>query len=162
MAAVPGVLSPWGYDLIKAFEEFRDDFYCDRAPNSTIGHTHCGPGEGTLTVGYGHACQPESNCQSIIDETRPISEARATEIMKGDVAVMERAAQAITGPLTQDQFDAIISYIFNVGPGPSNMRPLATAINGGDYAAAEDAIRNGIGDKKRRSVEANVFASFSF
>jgi GH24 family phage-related lysozyme (muramidase) len=64
--------------------------------------------------------------------------------------------------LTQDQFDAIISYIFNVGPGPSNMRPLATAINGGDYAAAEDAIRNGIGDKKRRSVEANVFASFSF
>ena len=57
--------------------------------------------------------------------------------------------------LTQDQFDAIISYIFNVGPGPSHVRPLATAINGGDYAAAEKAIRNGIGDKKRRSVEAN-------
>jgi GH24 family phage-related lysozyme (muramidase) len=64
--------------------------------------------------------------------------------------------------LTQDQFDAIISYIFNVGPGPANVRPLATAINRGDYAAAEAAIRNGIGDKKRRSVEANVFASFSF
>ena len=64
--------------------------------------------------------------------------------------------------LTQDQFDAIISYIFNVGPGHSHMETLATAINRGDYAAAEDAIRNGMGDKKRRSVEANVFASFSF
>ena len=99
MAAVPGVLSPWGYDLIKAFEGFRDDFYCDHAPGSTIGHTHCGSGEGTLTIGYGHACQHESDCQSIIDETRPISEARATEIMKGDVAVMESEAQAITGPV---------------------------------------------------------------
>lgn len=57
MAAVPSVLSPWGYDLIKAFEGFRDDL------------------------------------------PRPISEARATEIMKGDVAVMEHAAQAITGPV---------------------------------------------------------------
>jgi hypothetical protein len=44
MAAVPGVLSPWGYDLIKAFEGFRCDLCCDRAPCSNIGYIHCGIG----------------------------------------------------------------------------------------------------------------------
>ena len=99
MAASPGSLSPWGFDLIKAFEGFRDDFYCDKASGTTIGQTHCNPGEGVLTIGYGHACQPESSCQSIIDEPRPLTEARGTEILTGDVHRMETAAAAITGPV---------------------------------------------------------------
>ncbi|KAJ9659053.1 hypothetical protein H2198_003342 [Neophaeococcomyces mojaviensis] len=90
---------------------------------------------------------------------RPISKDVGMEILTGDVTIMENRVKAtITAPLAQNQLDAIISYIFNVGPG--RITPLATAINAGNYAGAENAIRSGVGDKKRRAVEANVFISF--
>lgn len=99
MATSPGQLSSWGYDLIKAFEGWKDDLYCDKAPGTTRDHTHCDPGEGVLAIGYGHACQPESNCQSIMNEPRPITEERGMEILTADVHTMEAAARAITGPV---------------------------------------------------------------
>lgn len=97
-----GQLSSWGYDLIKAFEGWQGDFYCDKALSTTRGHTTCLPGEGTLTIGWGHACQPEAKCDRFKNMTRPISKACGMEILTKDVTGMEDAVTAagITFPVS--------------------------------------------------------------
>ena len=55
---------------------------------SLLGPTKCGvthplPRQGVLTIGYGHACQPASECNSI---HAPITKAQGRDLLKSDAA----------------------------------------------------------------------------
>ena len=53
---------------------------------------------------------------------------------------MDNAEAAINGrvtvPLTQPQFDALVSFVFNVGAGAFRKSTLLKKLNAGDYAEA--------------------------
>ena len=62
------------------------------------------------TIGYGHLIKPDE------DFRNGITESTATELLRSDIATTERAVQDnITVPLTQNQFDALVIFAYNIG-----------------------------------------------
>ena len=87
--------SPKGIALIKEFEGLRLKAY------------KC-PG-GVWTIGYGHTAG--------VKPGMVISEAQAEEYLKADLIAFERYLNGLGLDLNQNQFDALISFIYNVGTG---------------------------------------------
>ena len=87
--------SPKGIALIKEFEGLRLKAY------------KC-PG-GVWTIGYGHTAGVKSGMV--------ITEAQAEEYLKADLIAFERYLNGLGLALNQNQFDALISFIYNVGTG---------------------------------------------
>jgi lysozyme len=68
-------------------------------------------GFGYLTVGYGHRLHDGDTCFY-----GPLSEGVASRILARDVQHAEQAVDAlVTIPLNQNQFDALVLFVYNVG-----------------------------------------------
>lgn len=88
-----------GLELIKRFEGFSSKIYV------------C-PG-GHKTIGYGHLVRSDEIFT--LDE---ISEVYATEILRDDIEHAEQSVERLIHvPLSQGQFDALVSFTFNLGSG---------------------------------------------
>jgi lysozyme len=108
-----------GFGLIKRFEGFSASAYDDAA-----GHP---------TIGYGHRLKPEENFQTV-------SEEEALALLAADAAVAEHAiARLVTAELVQPQFDALVSFIYNIGVQAFEKSYLLRLLNegGADAAAAQ-------------------------
>ena len=81
-------------EQIKAFEGLRLEAYRDAA--------------GVLTIGYGHT-------GSDISEGDRISEYWAMELLRNDLGAAEAAVRRLHVARTQGQFDALVSFVFNLG-----------------------------------------------
>jgi lysozyme len=141
-------LSENGLSFIKRWEGFIPTPYDD--------------GYGNLTVGYGHKIRPgESFTQ--------ISEAEGSQLLAQDVAWAEDAVNRnVRVPLTQAQFDALVSLVFNWGAGNFAESLLLQRLNAGDYAGAaerlgEHPVTSGgqysAGLARRRQEEKAIFLS---
>lgn len=63
-----------------------------------------------LTIGYGHTTG--------VYEGQTITEHDAEELLRKDLMWFEQeVSRLINGPLNQNEFDAIVSFTFNVGSG---------------------------------------------
>ena len=87
--------SPKGITLIKEFEGLRLKAY------------KC-PG-GVWTIGYGHTAG--------VKPGMVISEAQAEEYLMADLIASEKYLNDLRLAINQNQFDALISFIYNVGTG---------------------------------------------
>ena len=62
------------------------------------------------TIGYGHLIQ---NGEDFRDG---ISEAKATQLLRADIAIAENTVRNnVYGPIAQNQFDALVIFAFNIG-----------------------------------------------
>ena len=94
MAMARYVTSPTGFELIKAFEGFR----AKAAPLAN----------GGWVVGYGHTVSARKGTQ--------ISKNDASDLLRWDVKQLEGPlCDLIYAPLSQNQFDALVSLTFNIG-----------------------------------------------
>lgn len=111
-------ISAQGLALIKEFEGFRAE-----------------PGQlpdGTWVVGYGHV-RAEAGA--------PVSEAEASDLLMIDVGSVERMVNgAVTQPLTQLQFDSLVSFAFSIGAEAFLQSQVLRRVNGGDMIAAAYAM----------------------
>lgn len=89
---------------------------------------------GVWTIGVGHtAMAGPPNPQTMPREPRPVAEMVA--LFRRDLAKYEAdVAAAVTVPLHQHEFDALVSWHFNTGA--VRRASLVKALNRGDYAAA--------------------------
>lgn len=95
-----------GLDLIKRFEGFSPTIYICPAYYPTIG--------------YGHVVLAHEREQFAVG----ITQAEATDILRKDVGIAERTVvRLISAPLTDGQFDALVSFTFNLGAGRYSVRP---------------------------------------
>lgn len=138
-----------GLILIKSFEGFRGRAY--KCP------------AGVWTIGYGHT-GPEVKSGSVITEWQ------GGELLKKDVARFEKAIDNVVKvPLNQNQFDALVSFVFNIGEGAFGKSTLLKLLNAKDYtgAAAQFPRWNKGGGKvlpglvNRRAAERKLFDSKS-
>ena len=88
-------ISQTGLNLIKRFEGLRLTAYKDAT--------------GTLTIGYGHTGKDVREGQTITEEQ---AESLLRQDLKSSEYCVEQAAQA---HINQNQFDALVSFTFNVG-----------------------------------------------
>lgn len=140
-------ISENGVRMIESFEGFRSTAYPDP-----------GTGGAPWTIGYGHT--------GGVYPGETISQAQAETYLKQDLNTAENAVrQNVHVPLTQNQFDALVSLTYNVG---ANGYPsLLATLNRGDYAGAQamfgDYVYGGghimQGLVNRRAQEAALFGS---
>jgi lysozyme len=85
---------------------------------------------GVPTIGYGHTA-------GVTMAAKPITEEQATVLLAADLARFERAVEeAIRIPLEQHEFDALVSFVFNIGVSAFRTSTLVRYLNGGDRSAA--------------------------
>lgn len=146
-----------GIALICAHEGFVPVAYDDFAPKKALK-----PGDkvrGTLTIGYG-----STGPHVFIGQE--ITEAQGKELLKRDLATAEAAVnEAVRVTLKQNEFDALVSFAFNVGAGAFKGSTLLKKLNAGDRIGAADQFlrwdkSKGIalaGLTRRRLAERNLF-----
>lgn len=106
-------ISDKGIALIKRFEGFRSEPYLDVV--------------GVPTIGYG-------TTKNVNMQMEPISKAYAEELMLDDLVEFQDAIERyVKVPLTQPQFDALCSFVYNVGIGAFRRSTLLKKLNKGQY-----------------------------
>ncbi len=81
------------------------------------------------TIGYGHT---RTAHKGMI-----ITEERAEQLLREDIKWVEKAIKEnVKVPLTQNQFDALGSLIYNIGAGAFAKSTLLSRLNNGDYQGA--------------------------
>src|SRR5690349_12958929 len=109
-------ISKKGLDLIKSFEGLELKAYEDSV--------------GVLTIGYG-------STGSHVKQGMVITKEQAEELLKRDVSRFERGVNDLVKvPLTQNQFDALVSFSFNIGLGNLKSSTLIRNLNASNYAGA--------------------------
>lgn len=143
-------VSQQGLALIKRFEGFSPTIYLDAA--------------GLPTIGYGHLLRPgEAEMFA-----RGISEEAGIALLIKDVQKAEQAVlRLVHVPLSEGQFDALVSFTFNLGSGALQRSTLRRKVNREEHADVPPEFMRWVwaGGKKlrglirRREAEAALYES---
>ena len=148
-AAGPKRTNKNGLLLIKSFEGLRLRAYKDAV--------------GIWTIGYGTT-----------RNVRPgmtISEDQAVSFLQEDLSRFEKAINdSVRVPINDNQFSALASFTYNVGPGAFRSSTLLRKLNGGDIRGAADELlrwdkaggRPLAGLTRRRKAERSLFLGEDF
>ena len=118
-------ISSAGLDLIKQAEGFKPHLYDCPAGDATIGYGHL--------VHHGPVCGAASEAPF----AGGISEQQGSALLLQDVAYAEHAVEhLVTVPLSQGQYDALCSFVYNEGAGRLQTSTLLKYLNAGNYAGA--------------------------
>ncbi len=138
-------ISSSGVRLVKAFEGFSLKAYKDTG--------------GVWTIGWGSTAG--------VFEGLTICERTAREWLLRDLTSSVNAVRKLVRvPLEQYQFDALVSFVYNVGIEAFRTSTLLRLLNTGDYNSVPKQLRRWVYDDgkvisglvKRRDLEADVFA----
>ena len=138
-----------GIDLITSFEGCRLTAYQDSV--------------GVWTIGYGHT--------SGVYQGMTITEEEAIAFLRQDLKTAENAVNSnVTYGINQNQFDALVSFTFNVGTGNFTSSTLLKKLNAGDVNGAANEFDRWIyaggqvleGLVRRRAAEKQMFLSGSW
>lgn len=145
-------LSLEGKKSLKSFEGFKPNAYKL-------------PGEKYWTIGYGHN-GPD------VKPGQTISKEQADKMFDQDIQIYEKAvSNAVTVPISQNMFDALVIFTYNNGIGDAKMgtgflgSTLLKKLNSGDYLGAKNEFGRWVrangkvseGLVKRRAFEADLF-----
>ena len=135
-----------GIELIKHFEGCELEAYKCAA--------------GVWTIGYGHikGVTPESVITQEQAEQMLVEELNEYEGYINDM---------VTVPLSQNQFDALVSWVYNLGGGNLKASTLLKVVNSGEFNGVPEQIMrwNKAGGKvlegltRRRQAEADLFSA---
>lgn len=116
-ALVPMKLSTQGRALIEQFEGRRARLY-DDATGKTIRRAR--DARGRPSIGVGHCVR----CTNTSYDGVRLTPEQIDALLDADIAIAERHINAIraTVPLNQKQFDALVSFVFNIGPGRAGVK----------------------------------------
>lgn len=104
-----------GINLVKESEGLRLTAYKDAV--------------GVLTIGYGHTGDVEPG--QVVDEQA------AEALLKTDLTWAEQSVlRLVTVPINQSEFDALVSFTFNLGSGSLRTSTLLKRLNGGERLEA--------------------------
>jgi len=139
-------ISNTGIDLIKHFEGCETEAYLCPA--------------GVPTIGYGHI--------KGVQMGDSITEAQAHEMLVEELDEYESYINdLVTVSLNQNQFDAMVSWVYNLGGGNLKASTLLKVLNSGDYSGVPEQIMrwNKAGGRvlegltRRRQAEADLFGN---
>ncbi len=122
-----------GLALIKRFEGFESEIYRDAA--------------GLSTIGYGHLIREDE--RGLWDNG--ISRAEAERVLCADIEIAERAVlRLMYVALSDGQFDALVSFSFNLGAGALQRSTLRRKVNREEHDEAPAEFRRWVWAGGRR------------
>jgi len=145
-------VSARGLKLIAEFEGLRLNAYPDP-----------GTGNEPWTIGYGTTVYPDGRK---VKKGDVITQEQALEYLQHDTKKFSDAVnRAVRVPINQNQFDALVSFTYNLGEGSLNRSTLLTKINSHDLRGAADEFGKWIyassrvlaGLVRRRNAERDLF-----
>lgn len=146
-------ISKKGVDLIKSFEGLRLKPYLCSAK--------------VPTIGYGNTFYENGSKVTLKDEA--ITEARATELLEWSLKKFEQYVDSYCiDSISQNQFDALVSFCYNLGPANLKSSTLLKKVNkdpNDPTIRAEFMKWNKAGGRalagltRRREAEANLYFS---
>ena len=113
---------------------------------------------GIWTIGYGHT--------SGVKEGQTITKAQAEDLLKQDLKQFEVVVNNLVNvSLNQNQFDALVSFCYNIGTGNIKNSTLLKLLNKGDHKGAAEQFERWVyagakklnGLVKRRAAEKELF-----
>jgi lysozyme len=146
-------LSQKGLELIKSFEGLSlTPYVCDGGIN---------------TIGYGNTYY--TNGKKVTLQDKPITKQQAEELLKNSLSTYEKAVDSFCrDDISQSQFDALVSFAYNLGTGALQKSTLIKKVNANpkDITIADEFLKwnkaNGrvlAGLTRRRKAEANLYFS---
>lgn len=134
-----------GLALVKEAEGYRDHAYADTG--------------GVFTLGFGHTkgVKPGDTCNPLQAEYW-----LEQDLMEAEAAV----SKLVTVPLTDNQFSALVVFVFNIGQGQFAKSTLLRKLNEGGYALVPACLKSWIFDNgkvqrglvSRRASEAALWS----
>jgi GH24 family phage-related lysozyme (muramidase) len=145
---------PEAMDLLKTFESFKPTSYYDLDNKKK---------RGTLTVGYGFTKNDIPELREGYSMDKATAERMLPDLVKTKYGATVR--EKVKVPLSDQQYSALSSFAYNVGPTNFSSSTLVKKLNAGDYegAASEFKKWNKAGGKeleglsRRRAAEAALF-----
>lgn len=147
-----------GLNLIKAYEGLRLSAQADGLEDSRMGDDQAP----VWSIGYGHKATARNGMA--------VTEQEATRLLGDDIAPIESVIKnTVRAPLNQNEHDALVSLIFNIGEKNFRRSTVLSKLNDGDKLAAAEAFerwsRARIGGKlvkldglvRRRAAEKSLF-----
>ena len=151
----PKSISDQGINLIKKFEGLA------KVENDGMVIPYKCPAN-VMTIGYGHTKGVKKNMR--------ITKEEAENLLRDDLRSFEAEVKNMVDvPLSQYQFDALVSFVFNLGAANFKSSTLLKKLNAGDYAAVPAQLmrwnKARVGGKlqpltgltRRRTAEAALF-----
>ena len=127
-------ISDIGIALIKQFEGFSATPYLCPAGKWTVGYGH------VLTPPYGGAGSPAGTGPR--NKCGDITEEQAHQLLLNDLTPMLAALnRLIAAPISQNQFDALASFIYNIGIGAFAGSTLLRMLNAGEAGVEKEFLR---------------------
>jgi lysozyme len=128
-------MSEHGLELLKQWEGFKNTVYKDSAGLDTIGVGHLitssEKSSGTITIN-GVAVQYANG----------LTDQQVLDLLSQDVQPAEQAVNnGVKVALDQNQFDALVSFTFNVGVGAFTSSTLLKVLNQSQYDGVPDQLR---------------------
>ena len=145
-------LSGVGLGLIAEFEGLRLNAYPDP-----------GTGNEPWTIGYGTTIYPNGHK---VRKGHVVTQEEALEYLQHDTKrFADSVNRLVKVPLNQNQFDALVSFTYNVGDGALEKSTLLRKLNNSDYRGAADEFGKWVnaggkamyGLVRRRTAERDLF-----
>lgn len=139
------IINAAGLALVRAYEGLQLEAYRDSG--------------GVWTIGYGHTHG--------VKPGDAISAERAEHMLEADLMGAEATVMRLVRvPLTDNQFSALVSFVFNVGEAQCARSTLLRKLNGGGYGLVPACLKSWIFDNgrvqpglvKRRAAEAALWS----
>lgn len=135
-------ISKSGLNFLKSLEGFRETAYQD--------------GGGVWTIGYGHTL---TACKGMV-----VTKRQAEILLQQDIRASEMCVTScIDVPLRQNQYDALVCFVFNIGCFAFSDSTLVKKLNTGDYDSVPEQLRrwnkiqgkvsNGLTNRREKEVE---------
>lgn len=119
-------ISDRGLNLLKQSEGLRTSAYKDQA--------------GLDTIGYGHLITHADRMAGRFQN--PLTEVEATQLLQADIEGAEEAViMLVNTPINQNQFDALVDFVFNLGQAAFASSTLLKRINRGDMKIADEFLK---------------------
>lgn len=98
---------------------------------------------GIPTIGYGNTYYDDVDETKVTLNDSPITAERAEELLANivDSHYSKYVNKYVKVELTQNQFDALVSFTYNVGIGNLKVSTLLRKLNSGDYTGASEEFR---------------------
>lgn len=145
-------ITPIGLNIIKSFEQGPEGGFAKRPYKCSAGY---------WTIGWGHEILPHEKFNI------PMTEEEAENLLVQDLIIAQRSVmRLIRVPLQDWQYDALVSFTFNVGGGRLQTSTLRALVNREEHHLVPAQFRRWVygggrvlpGLVKRRDIEARLYS----